>query len=89
MSATGPQTLRREDGPLLRGQGTFIDGLRDAALDGALHAGFVRSTEAHARITGIDTSAALATGGVVAVYTAADVDLWPLPPRLPIMNKAM
>ena len=89
MTVHGPQVLRREDGPLLRGQGTFIDGLRVPELDGALYAAFVRSTEPHARIVGIDTSEALATEGVVAVFTAADLDLWPLPPRLPNMNRDM
>ncbi|MCC6436149.1 MAG: xanthine dehydrogenase family protein molybdopterin-binding subunit [Acidimicrobiales bacterium] len=89
MSISGPQVLRREDAPLLRGQGTFIDGLRLPELEGALYAAFVRSTEPHARIRSIDSADALATEGVVAVFTAADIDLWPLPPRLPIMNKAM
>ncbi len=89
MSNDGVSALRREDGPLLRGQGTFIDGLRVPQLDGALHAAFVRSTEPHARIVSVDTRAALALDGVVAVFTAADIDLWPLPPRLPNMNGAM
>jgi len=89
MTVSGPQVLRREDGPLLRGQGTFIDGLRVPELEGAYHAAFVRSTEPHARIVSIDTSEALATEGVVAVFTAADLDIWPLPPRLPNMNRDM
>lgn len=89
MTTHGPQVLRREDGPLLRGQGSFIDGLRLPELEGALYAAFVRSTEPHARIVSIDAEAARAHDGVVAVFTAADLDLWPLPPRLPIMNKAM
>ncbi|MFN0028359.1 MAG: xanthine dehydrogenase family protein molybdopterin-binding subunit [Acidimicrobiales bacterium] len=89
MSTERGVVLRREDGPLLRGQGSFIDGLRHPLLEGALHAAFVRSTEAHATIVSIDTAAALATDGVVAVFTAADLNLWPLPPRLPMMNKAM
>ena len=42
MSATGPQVLRREDATLLRGQGTFIDGLRTPELEGALFAAFGR-----------------------------------------------
>ena len=40
---------------------------------------YARSTMAHARITGIDTSAAAAAPGVVAVYTAADLGLEPVP----------
>ena len=78
---------RREDRPLLRGEGTFIDGLRDPALDGALWGHFVRSIEPHARIAPVDVSEALAAPGVAAVYTGADVDAWPLPPRLPSMNR--
>ena len=83
------RVLRREDEPLLRGQGTFIDGLRDPALAGAYHAVFVRSLEPHARLLSVDTSDAVARPGVIGVFTAADIDIWPLPPRLPMMNKAM
>ncbi|MCP5027753.1 MAG: xanthine dehydrogenase family protein molybdopterin-binding subunit [Actinomycetia bacterium] len=82
-----PFTGRREDPPLVRGAGTFIDGLRAPELDGALHAHFVRSVEPHARIVGIDSSEALEMAGVVAVFTGPDVDGWPLPPRLPTMNR--
>ncbi len=89
MTKDGSSALRREDGPLLRGAGSFIDGLRVAQLEGALYGAFVRSTEPHAKIVSIDTSAALAMNGVVAVFTAADVDLWPLPPRLANMNGDM
>lgn len=86
----GPnRSLRREDGPLLRGEGTFIDNLRIPELAGACFAAFVRSTIAHATITAIDATAAAALEGVIGVFTAADLDVWPLPPRLPIMNKAM
>ncbi len=79
-------TGRREDPPLLRGQGTFIDGLRVPELDGALHGVFVRSTEAHAHLVSVDVSAAEAAEGVAAVLTGGQVDGWPLPPRLPTMN---
>lgn len=80
--------LRREDPPLLRGEGTFIGGLRLPELDGALHATFVRSIEPHGRISSIDVEEALEMPGVVAVYTGEDLrnELWPLPPRLPVMN---
>jgi carbon-monoxide dehydrogenase large subunit len=50
---------------------------------------FARSIEPHARIASIDVAEARALPGVVAVYTADELDLWPLPPRLPIMNKNM
>src|SRR5262249_48166028 len=59
-------------------------------LAGALHATFVRSPVAHARVRGIDTSAALAMPGVVAVVTAADLEGLPAPrPRFPMYDAAM
>lgn len=60
---------RYEDGPLLRGEGHFSGDHRPA---GALIAAFVRSPHAHARILSVDTSAAAAAPGVVAVLTGAD-----------------
>ena len=81
---------RREDDSLLRGQGTFIDGLRLPELEGALHAVFVRSIDAHATIVSVDVDEARSMPGVHAVFTGEDLtDLWVLPPRLPMMNKAM
>jgi len=85
----GQPVLRREDEPLLRGEGTFIDNLRVPELAGAYHVAFVRSIEPHAHLLAVDTTEASAMPGVIAVFTAADVDVWPLPPRLPMMNKAM
>ena len=83
----GPFSGRREDPPLVRGQGTFIDGLRHPLLEGALHGHFVRSIEAHARLASVDVSEALESPGVVAVFTGPEIDGWPLPPRLPSMNR--
>jgi CO/xanthine dehydrogenase Mo-binding subunit len=51
----GRSVLRREDHRLLRGRGVFVG---DPQLPGMLHAVIVRSDHAHARIVGIDTSAA-------------------------------
>ncbi|MEA2321193.1 MAG: aerobic carbon-monoxide dehydrogenase large subunit [Solirubrobacteraceae bacterium] len=63
--------VRRKDGDLvLTGRGAYLD---DVELPGMLHAAILRSTEAHARIVGIDTSRALARPGVRLVMTAADV----------------
>jgi carbon-monoxide dehydrogenase large subunit len=57
----------------------------DERLEGACHVLFVRSPVAHARISGIDASAALEAPGVVAVFTGADLaDLPPLPPAGPV-----
>jgi CO/xanthine dehydrogenase Mo-binding subunit len=79
--ASDPSFKRREDAPLLRGEGTFIDGLRRPELAGAVHAAFVRSTEAHAKILRFDTDEAANMPGVVGVFTGADLtDVWPLPP---------
>ena len=56
-------------------------------VDGLLHLRFVRSTVAHARITSIDTSEAAALPGVVAVLTAADLEL-PAHHGLIVLNPA-
>ena len=70
--AIGTRMRRIEDPPLIEGRGNFVD---DIVLPGMLHAAFVRSPEAHARITSIDASGALARPDVVAVYTGKDVQL--------------
>ncbi len=67
----GASVHRVEDQRILRGRGHYIDDLK---LPGMLHAAFVRSPHAHARITRVDTSAAKALPGVVAVYTAPDIE---------------
>ena len=68
----GRRMRRKEDPPLIKGRGNFID---DIALAGALHVAFVRAPEAHARICAIAGSAALARPGIEAVFTGKDVDL--------------
>ena len=65
----GRSIARREDRRFLTGQGRYTD---DTAPDGALAVLFVRSPHAHARIAGIDKDAALASPGVIAIYTAQD-----------------
>ncbi|WP_020422717.1 xanthine dehydrogenase family protein molybdopterin-binding subunit [Amycolatopsis sp. ATCC 39116] len=77
MSIVGTRVVRIEDQQLITQGGTYVEDLRVEALTGAVHAMFVRSPIAHARIASIDTSAALEAPGVVAVYTAADIDLAP------------
>ena len=69
---------RREDPRLITGRATYTD---DVVLPGMAHAAILRSPHAHAKITSIDTSAAAAMDGVVAVYTGADVNegLAPVP----------
>src|SRR6185295_14858377 len=66
----GQPVLRFEDPRLLRGQGRYIN---DVNLAGQVHAVFVRSPHAHARIKAIKVDAAKAATGVVAVYTGHDV----------------
>jgi carbon-monoxide dehydrogenase large subunit len=71
-SILGNPVLRKEDPGILEGKTRYYDDLEVAGL---LHTVFVRSTVAHAAISGIDTSAAKAMPGVVAVYVAADLEL--------------
>ena len=63
-SHVGRRMRRKEDPPLIQGKGNFVD---DIQPGGTLHAAFVRSTEAHAPIASIDTSAAAARPGIEAV----------------------
>jgi len=86
MSILGTRVVRVEDPRFLTGEGTYIGNL---ALPGALHLSFVRSTMAHARLLDIDASDALAMPGVVAVWTAKDIDLAPAPPAHGFMNKGI
>jgi aerobic carbon-monoxide dehydrogenase large subunit len=67
----GARVARVEDPRLLTGQGTFVD---DVTRPGMLHACFVRSPVARARISSIDVSGALRLAGVHAVFTAADLN---------------
>jgi len=65
----GQPVTRFEDPRLVRGLGHFQD---DRVLPGQVSAVILRSPHAHARIVSIDTSAAKAASGVLAVYTGAD-----------------
>ena len=67
----GTRMPRVEDTRLLTGHGTFVD---DIMRPGMLHACFVRSQYARARINAIDATAALALPGVHAVFTAEDLN---------------
>ncbi len=68
---TGARVARVEDPRLLTGHGTYVD---DIARPGMLHATFVRSPYARARIVEIDSSAAVGLAGVHAVLTAQDLN---------------
>ena len=79
MSTTGTSTIggmghrvkRKEDPRFLRGKGNYVD---DIKLPGMLYMDIVRSPYAHANITKIDASKALAIPGVLAVVTGKDLD---------------
>src|SRR5262245_10878088 len=66
----GSRVRRVEDARLLTGRGTFVD---DVTRPGMLHACFVRSPLARARVESIDATDALALPGVRAVFVAADL----------------
>ena len=84
-SLLGTEVRRVEDPDLVRGRGTFVDNLK---FEGACYVAFVRSPFAHALISSIDTSEAAAAPGVIAVYTAADLDLDALPMFLEVNPQA-
>jgi carbon-monoxide dehydrogenase large subunit len=81
----GRDRRRKEDQRLITGRTRWTDNIQ---LTGMLHLAMVRSPFAHARITGIDTSAAKAAPNVVAVLTGADlgegqgvcINAWPITP---------
>jgi carbon-monoxide dehydrogenase large subunit len=81
----GRDRRRKEDARLITGRTRWTDNI---VPPGTLHLAMVRSPFAHARITGIDTSAAKQSYGVVDVVTAADLDAtigacinaWPITP---------
>ena len=84
-SILGNSVVRTEDLALLTKGGMYID---DHQLAGAVHVVYVRSSMAHARLTGIDTSDALTASGVVGVFTGHDVDVEPLKGH-PFLNQAV
>ena len=73
MSILGTRVLRTEDPAFLSRGAIYTEDVQDERLAGACYVHFVRSTVAHAKISGIDTSAAKDAEGVIAVYTGADL----------------
>jgi carbon-monoxide dehydrogenase large subunit len=73
---TGASVKRSEDPRILTGTGHYID---DVRLPGMLHAAFVRSPFAHARITNVDVTAARGAPGVIAVLTAEELEALIIP----------
>ena len=85
--AIGQPVPRSEDPVLLRGEGYYSD---DFNLPGQAYAVIVRSPMAHGLIHKIETSVARAMPGVLAVYTAADLEkggIGPLPARQVMNNR--
>jgi carbon-monoxide dehydrogenase large subunit len=74
-SILGHAVLRREDPEILAGGARYFD---DLPIDDLLHVVFVRSTIAHAEVTGVDTSEAAGMPGVVGVYAGDDLGLEPV-----------
>src|SRR3954465_14521113 len=66
----GQPVRRTEDPILVQGQGRYTD---DLTLPGQAYAVFVRSRNGHGIIKAIDTAAAKAMPGVLAIYTGADL----------------
>ncbi|MEW2502166.1 MULTISPECIES: molybdopterin cofactor-binding domain-containing protein [unclassified Amycolatopsis] len=84
----GKSRRRKEDERLITGRTRWTDNI---ALPGMLHLAVLRSPMAHAKITSLDTSAAKDSPGVIAVYTAKDLDpdgsigmpcAWPITPDM-------
>ncbi len=69
-SPIGKSIVRKEDQRFLTGAGQYTD---DVVMHGQTFGVFLRSPHAHARIRGIDTKAALAAPGVLAIFTGADL----------------
>src|SRR5260370_10289373 len=73
---TGASIKRSEDPRIRTGAGRYVD---DIKLPGMLHAAFVRSPMAHARVLSVDVSAARALPGVAVVLTGADLEAMTVP----------
>ncbi len=84
MSMIGTRVVRREDPALLTAGGTYVS---DTGPSDAAHLVFVRSTMAHAELLEVDVSDASSAPGVIAVFTADDLDMSVLPPGNPMINQ--
>src|SRR6266567_9202389 len=79
---TGASIKRSEDPRILTGAGRYVD---DIKLPGMLHAAFVRSPLAHARVVSVDVSAARALPGVAAALTGAELEAITVPGPDPLV----
>ena len=85
MSILGNRVVRTEDPRFLSGDSTYV---ADMKYPDAVHAVFVRSLMASAKLGEIETSEAAAAPGVLGVFTAADLQLKRRTPRFPIDESA-
>jgi glyceraldehyde oxidoreductase large chain (EC 1.2.-.-) len=98
MTYVGKPIKRLYDDKFVTGKSTYVDDIQINSL----YAGFVRSPYAHARIKSIDVSDALKVPGIVAVFTAKDLQVkegigiwttyedpkqWKFLPRRPLAEK--
>src|SRR3972149_7266885 len=81
----GAPVKRREDARFITGKGRYLD---DIQMPGMASLAILRSPYAHARIRSIDTSAAKAMPGVVAVFVGSDIPYNPLPLAWPAGGSA-
>ena len=87
--ALGQAVSRVEDLALIQGRGRYAD---DVHLPNAAHAYVLRSPHAHARLLGIDATAARGAPGVLAVLTGADAQadgLGEFPCLIPVTNASV
>src|SRR5262249_21213502 len=66
----GASVVRKEDKRFITGKGRYVD---DVKLVGCTYAHFIRSPHAHARVKGIDSSAAMKMPGVISVLTGRQI----------------
>ena len=86
MPLFGTPVVRREDARLLTGGAHYVSNLH---MPGVVHVTYVTATMAHAHITDIDVDRAWQVPGVLAVVTAADLDIGPAPLNDPSWPAAM
>src|SRR5438445_8398644 len=82
-AAFGGVVRRREDPRLITGAGLYTD---DVRLDRCLHAVFVRSSIAHARIRSVDVAPASAMPGAVRLFRANDLEFPSMAARPPLAS---
>jgi carbon-monoxide dehydrogenase large subunit len=80
----GARIRRREDPRLITGRATYVD---DVKLVGMVHAAFIRSPYAHAKILRLQMAKAKAHPGVLAVFSGADLHAAGMTASLPVAHK--